>query len=352
MRLETQTRYWLFTFAIFAGLVWLLKPVLLPFVAGMVIAYFLAPVVEFLAKRGFPRWLGALCVLAGFGLVAGAILMLILPLISSQLGALINALPNYTDKLRQHYMPWIENWITRFPPQDVEKLHTAVSQSAGEAAGFVGNLLKSIVANGVKFIDAMAMAIITPVVAFFTLRDWPTLTRTIDAIWPRRYYDVIQSQLAEIDSTLSGFIRGQALVCLSLGLIYSIGLALTGLQYSAAIGVTAGALSFIPYVGTAFGWISSLILALVQFDDWQHIALVIAVFAGGHFLEAYVLTPKLVGHRVGLHPVWILFALITGVKLMGFLGILIAVPTAAVLGVLIRFLVRQYRNSALYEDAL
>lgn len=352
MRLETQTRFWLLALAIFAALVWLLKPVLLPFVAGMVIAYFLAPVVNILARQGLPRWLGALCVLFSFGIMATAIAMLIVPMISSQIGALINALPGYTEKVRSHYLPWVENWVMRFPPEDVDKLRTAAGQSAAEVAGFFANILKNMVANGVRLIDTMAMTIVAPVVAFFMLRDWPILTQTIDRILPRRYYDVIRSQLAEIDSTLSGFIRGQALVCLSLGLIYTTGLEITGLKYSAAIGVTAGILSFIPYVGTAFGWISSLILALVQFDDWQHVAMVIGVFAGGHFLEAYILTPKLVGHRVGLHPVWILFALITGVKLMGFLGILIAVPTAAVLGVLIRFLLRQYRNSPLYQDAL
>lgn len=352
MRLETQTRFWFLSFLAFCALLWLLKPVLLPFVAGLVIAYFLAPVVNALARHKVPRWLGALSVLFGFGLIAGAIVMLILPLISSQIGALINALPAYTEKVRSHYLPWIENWMMRFPPEDVEKIRTAAGQSAADAAGFIGNLVKGLVANGVRFIDAVAMMIVTPVVAFFTLRDWPRLTENIDLVLPRRYYDVIRSQMAEIDSTLSGFIRGQALVCLSLGLIYTVGLAFTGLEYSAAIGVTAGTLSFIPYVGTIFGWVSSLILALVQFDDWQHIAMVVGVFAVGHFLEAYVLTPKLVGHRVGLHPVWILFALITGVKLMGFLGILIAVPTAAVLGVLIRFLIKQYRGSPLYQDIL
>lgn len=352
MRIETQTRFWFLAFLTFAALLWLLKPVLLPFVAGVVIAYFLAPVVNALAKRGVPRWLGALSVLFGFVVIGSAIVMLILPLITSQIGALLNALPSYSEKIRAHYLPWIENWVMRFPAEDVEKIKDAAGQSASEVAGFVGNLLKNLVANGVRLIDTIAMTIITPVVAFFTLRDWPKLTETIDMILPRRYYDIIRSQLAEIDSTLSGFIRGQALVCLSLGLIYTIGLTFTGLQYSAAIGVTAGVLSFIPYVGTIFGWVSSLILALVQFDDWQHIAMVVGVFLVGHFLEAYVLTPKLVGHRVGLHPVWILFALITGVKLMGFLGILIAVPTAAVLGVLIRFLVRQYRSSPMYQDIL
>jgi predicted PurR-regulated permease PerM len=352
MRLEKQTQYWAFAFLIFCGLIWLLKPVLLPFVAGLVIAYFLAPVVNKLAERGVPRWIGALSVLFSFGLIVAILAMLILPMISSQVGALLNALPGMVEKIRNHYVPWLENWVTRFPPEDVEKLRDAAGQSAGDAAGFFANLLKNLVAHGVRLIDALAMSIIAPVVAFFTLRDWPKLTETVDSVLPRRYYDVILEQLGEIDSTLSGFIRGQALVCLSLGLIYSIGLTATGLQYGLAVGVTAGVLSFIPYVGTAFGWGSSVILALVQFDDWPHILSVIGVFVVGHFLEAYVLTPKLVGHRVGLHPVWILFALITGVKLMGFLGILIAVPTAAVLGVLIRFLVRQYRSSSMYRDAL
>jgi predicted PurR-regulated permease PerM len=352
MRLETQTRFWLLTFALLAVAVYVLRPVLPPFVAGIILAYFLAPVVTMLERRGVPRWIGALSVMFGFILIVGSIVMLILPMVTSQLGALINAVPGYAEKLRTHYLPWLESWVTRFPPQDVEKLRAAIAQSAAETAGWVANLFKSIITGGVAVIDTLALAIITPVTAFFTLRDWPKLTATVDSLFPRRYYDVIHAQLADIDRTLSGFIRGQALVCVALGLIYSTGLTAVGLQYGVAIGVAAGVLSFIPYVGTAFGWVSSVILALVQFDDWLHVGLVVAVFAVGHFLEAYILTPKLVGNRVGLHPVWILFALITGVKLLGFVGVLIAVPTAAVLGVLIRFIVRQYKSSAVYKDAL
>jgi predicted PurR-regulated permease PerM len=352
MRLEAQTRFWLITFALFFAALWLLKPVLLPFIAGVALAYFLQPVVNMLERRGVPRWIGALGVMFGFLLIVALIVTLILPMITSQIGALVNAVPGYIEKLRSHYLPWFETWVARFEPDDVEKLRGAAGQQAGEIANWLGNLAKNIVSGGFAVIDALALAIITPVTAFFTLRDWPKLTETVDSLFPRRYYDVIMAQLAEVDSTLSGFIRGQALVCVALGLIYSTGLTLVGLKYSVAIGVTAGVLSFIPYVGTAFGWISSVILALVQFDDWMHIGMVVGVFVVGHFLEAYVLTPKLVGNRVGLHPIWILFALITGVKLMGFVGVLIAVPTAAVLGVLIRFLVRQYKASAVYKDAL
>ncbi|MBV8060164.1 MAG: AI-2E family transporter, partial [Alphaproteobacteria bacterium] len=297
-----------------------------------------------------PRWLGSIMVLLSFGSVAVAIITLVAPLISSQLGALVDATPGYIAKLRSHYTPWIEEWLQRFQPADVEKLRSAAGQSAGEAAGWLAKLFHNIITGGIALIDAFALAIIAPVVAFFTLRDWPTLTASIDSIFPRRYYGLIREQLADIDSTLSGFIRGQALVCLALGIIYSTGLTAIGLKYSLAIGVTSGVLSFIPYIGTAFGWISSIILALVQFDDMLHVGLVVVVFYVGHFLEAYVLTPKLVGHRVGLHPLWILFALICGAKLLGFTGLLIAVPTAAVIGVLIRFAIRAYKDSPMYKN--
>lgn len=347
---ETQTRAWLIALAVLLIFLWLVHPVLLPFIAGLVIAYFLAPVVSFFERNNIPRWLGAILVLLSFGSIAAAIITLVLPLISSQVGALVDAAPGYIQKLRTSYTPWVEEWLQRFQPDDVEKLRSAAGQSAGQAANWLAKLFREVVSGGVALIDAFALAIIAPVVAFFTLRDWPTLTTSIDSVFPRKHYDVIRAQLTDIDNTLSGFIRGQALVCLALGCIYSTGLTMVGLKYSLAIGVTSGVLSFIPYIGTAFGWISSIILALVQFDDMMHVGLVVVVFYVGHFLEAYVLTPKLVGNRVGLHPIWILFALICGAKLMGFTGLLIAVPTAAVLGVLVRFAIRSYKDSPMYKD--
>lgn len=352
LRLESQTRFWALALILFALVIWILKPVLLPFVSGMAIAYFLNPAVNTLARHKIPRWLGALIVLLGFSVVAGLIVTLILPLLQSQIGALISAVPGYVEQIRSHYLPWVQNWLAQFEPEDVDKIRDAAGQSVGEAAGWIGKLLQHIVTGGFALIDILALMIVTPVVAFYMLRDWPVLTAAIDSCLPRRHYEVIHTQLTEIDNTLSGFIRGQALVCLALGTIYTAGLTLVGLHYSAAIGITAGVLSFIPYVGTIFGWTVSLLLACVQFDNWTHIGMVVVVFVIGHILEGYVLTPRLVGHRVGLHPVWILFALIADAKLMGFTGVLIAVPTAAVLGVLTRFVLRQYKNSALYKDPL
>ena len=351
--IETRSRFWVILFILVIATLWILKPVLLPFLAGMAIAYFLNPVVDTLTRHRVPRWLGSICVLTLFVFIVISLGILILPMVHHQIGSLINTIPSYLQQIRTHYVPWVQTWLARFSPDDVEKMRDAAGQSASEAASFLANILKNIISGGFAVIDVLALAVITPVVAFYLLRDWPKLTASVDSIFPRRHYDVIREQLDQIDATLSGFIRGQALVCLSLGLLYSIGLSLAGLQYSVAIGITSGVLSFIPYVGTIFGWGVSLILAFVQFEnDWLHIGLVAGVFYVGHVLEAYVLTPKLVGHRVGLHPVWVLFALITGAKLMGFTGVLIAVPTAAVTGVLTRFVIRRYKDSALYIDPL
>ena len=350
---NSQWRFWLIAAIFFALTVWILKPVLFPFVAGMAIAYFLNPVVETLGRRNVPRWLSTTWVLTAFALFVTVIVMLTAPLIQEQVANLINALPGYIQKLRDMFMPWFENWTSRFAPEDVEKVRDAATQSAGEATTWLVGILSGILSGGGAILNIAAFAVITPIVAFYMMQDWPRITRSIDELFPRRYYEVIHARLAEIDSALSGFVRGQALVCLSLMFVYGLGLTLTGLEYGATIGLIAGVLSFIPYVGTTFGWVVSLILAIIQFEgDALRILLVLAVFGVGQVLETYILTPRLVGQRVGLHPVWILFAIMTGGKLLGFFGVLIAVPVAAVIGVMIRFAVKQYKASAVYKDSL
>jgi predicted PurR-regulated permease PerM len=343
-------RFWLIMMVAVIACFWLFKPVLLPFLAGLAIAYFLEPVVSKLEKRKVPRWAGAIIVLGSFILVVVTIVLLLWPLVHSQFAALMNSLPQYTNRVREFYVPWVQNWLARFSPEDVERIRDAASQGAGDAAGWVSETIKHIVSGSFAFFDAIALSILTPVTAFHALRDWKKLTETVDQLIPRNHYAVVREQMSAIDETLSGFVRGQASVCVVLGFIYSIGLVAAGLKYGATIGIIAGVLTIIPYVGTVFGIATSFLLATVQFDgDWLRIGLVMAVFIVGHFFEAYILTPRFVGHRVGLHPIWILFALIAGVKLMGFLGVLIAVPTAAVIGVLIRFGVREYKNSSLYR---
>ena len=347
-----QTRFWILAFIVLVAIFWVLKPMLLPFLLGTAVAYFLNPVVDRLESRGFPRWACALIVLCGFAFIIALLGLMIVPLLQSQIGAFINAVPGYVEKARMHIIPGVENWLARFSPDDVQDIRDAAGGYIGNVAGFVASTLKNVVTDSLAIINVLALIIITPVVAFYLMRDWPIVIKSFDALIPRRHYDVVVKQLRRIDASLSGFVRGQALVCLSLGIVYSLGLTLAGLQYGLAIGVTAGILTFIPYVGTGFAWISSIALALVQFDNFSRLGFVIAVLMLGHILESYVLTPRLVGERIGLHPVWVLFALIAGARLAGFTGILVAVPVAAVLGVLIRFAIQQYRASALYKDPL
>lgn len=204
--------------------------------------------------------------------------------------------------------------------------------------------------GGLAVFNALSLVVIMPVVAFYLLRDWDRIVAHVDSLLPRDAADTVREQVREIDDRLSGFVRGQASVCLVLGTWYAVGLTIVGLDFGVLVGVGAGLISFVPYLGTALGLIAGLGLAIAQFDSWLPIGLVAAVFATGQILEGYVLTPRLVGERVGLHPVWVLFALMAGGALLGFTGVLLAVPAAAVIGVLVRFAIGRYLQSPLYRS--
>jgi len=350
-RVTSEKRFWFLALAVFIGLFWLLRPILLPFVAGLALAYFLDPVVNALTKRGVPRVLGALCVLIGFILLFVLTGFLIAPLVEHQITNLITAIPSLIDQAKAHLRPFVDYWSERLSENDMNQLQTAAGTYAGSAVGWASDLAKGIVTKSFALFDILTLIVVTPVVAFYLMRDWMKLKQTVDGLLPRHHRAIIHTQIKAIDRALSGFLRGQALVCLCLGLIYGVGLTLTGLQYGATIGLIAGVLTFMPYVGSSFCLISSLSLAFVQFGFGPHIGAVFAVFLFGQSLEGYVLTPKLVGDRVGLHPVWILFALFTGGSLLGFLGVLIAVPVAAASGVLIRFAAGRYRASKFFREA-
>jgi len=350
MNTQTQIRFWLLAMAGFLFIVWALSPMLLPFVAGLAIAYFLNPLVVALRRFNFSRATGASVIILCAILAAVAIVLLILPLLQNQVTALVNAVPAYNATLHNKIMPWLMTMLDKFSPEDVEKIRNAASEHIGEAINWVAQFFKRILTGGLAIFDVLTLVFITPLVAFYVLRDWEHLTKTIDRALPRKHYAVIREQLNRIDQTLAGFVRGQSLVCLSLGTIYATGLTLVGLDFGVAIGLTAGILSFIPYVGSSFVLVTGLVLGAVQFGDWAHVVGILVVFTIGQIMEGYVLTPKLVGDRVGLHPVWIMFGLFAGASLLGFLGMLIAVPVSAVIGVLVRFAMQQYQASAYYRD--
>lgn len=334
-------------------LLWLLTPILLPFVAGMGIAYFLDPAVDALEKRRVPRGLGAALMILVFFLACLTVLLLFVPLLQGQVLDLIQKLPSMLTALRDRadlLLLEVQNDLG-VPPEELLSLKDGVGDPA-RAISYIAGFASDLVAQGVAFVNLLSLLFITPVVSFYFLRDWDYLVAKVDSLLPRHHVGNAREIGREVDEILAGFARGQALMCLSLGTIYAIGLSLAGLDFGLIIGLLAGLLSFIPFIGVAVGGITSVGLAFLQFDSWVNVAVVAGIFAAGQVLEGYVLQPWLVGDRVKLHPVWIIFALLAGGVLFGFVGVLLAVPIMAVIGVAVRFSISRYLKSSLYDPAV
>ncbi|QJE73070.1 AI-2E family transporter [Aerophototrophica crusticola] len=343
-----QVRFWLIGFAVFAVLLWLLRDVLGPFVAGMAVAYLLDPLVDRLERAGLPRWLATTVVLLSFVFVVLLVLVLLFPLLRSQVVQAVQGLPNLVAWVKGEVLPRVEAIVATLSPEDVERLRTAVGEYAGTVVGWATDLVRGVLSGGVAIVDVISVLLITPVVAFYLLRDWDKLVGTVDSWLPRPHAETIREQAREVDSTLAGFVRGQASVCVVLGLFYALALSAVGLDFGLIIGLFSGLLSFIPYVGSLVGFVSSVGVAFFQYDELWRVGLVAGIFILGQAVEGNVLTPKLVGDKVGLHPVWIMFALLAAGSLFGFVGVLLAVPVAAVIGVLVRFGLKQYMASPIY----
>jgi len=345
-------RFWLAAAAVFLLVLWLLNDILLPFVVGMVVAYFLDPVVVRLQRLGLSRTMATTAVTVVAVLLSVGIAMAILPPLFGQLQALIVKAPEYVVKAALRIQPLLEPLLARLglQPLSVQDLQSQAAQWAGKAFAIAGGVAGGVAQGGVAIINLLGLLFITPVVTFYLLRDWEKILAAVDSGLPLDHADTIRKLARESDSAIAGYVRGQALVCLCLGSIYAIGLSLVGLQFGLVIGLVAGAISFIPFVGTFVGAVMAIGMALAQFPpEWMAVVKVAAVFLFGQVLEGNVLSPKLVGDRVGLHPVWIMFALLAGGSLFGFVGILVAVPTAAIIGVIVRHLLRRYRESAIYR---
>lgn len=351
MTQRRQLRFWLITLLVVASSLYLLRDMLLPFVAGMAIAYFLDPVADRLEQFGAPRWLATTCVLLFFVLMLVLAILLLVPLIQSQIVQLVDTLPLIVNWVSTVEIPTVERKLTELSVENIERLKDAVNSFAGDAVGWLGTVLRGIVTGGFALFDVLTLLFITPVVAFYLLRDWDLMIDTIHGWLPRQHVGTIMDQVSQIDETLAGFVRGQATVCLVLGLFYGVTLSIFGLNFGLVIGSVAGMLSFIPYVGSLIGFVASVGVAMVQYETWMPVLIVVGIFVVGQAVEGNFLTPKLVGDKVGLHPVWVMFALLAGGSLFGFLGVLLAVPVAAVIGVLIRFALQQYIASPYYAGA-
>ena len=325
--------------------------VLLPFVAAAGIAYFLDPPATSLARAGIPRGAAALLLIVAL-LATGLLFALLLyPLILSQVGIMIARLPTYVEALRTFLTQIMDSVQERLGPDFVDqKLRDLVGGQAGAMVSFVVTAISRVIGGGFALFNVLTLVVVTPVVAFYLLRDWPGMLARIDSWLPRRYAETVRAQAREVDRILSAWLRGQALCCIVLALFYATGLSVVGLDLGLIVGLSAGLLSFIPYVGTIAGAVTAIGLAFAQFPTYAGVAMVAGVFVLGNLLEGYVIYPRFLGDRVELHAVWVIFALFAAGAAFGFVGVLLAVPVAAVIGVLSRFWLRRYLASPLYLD--
>jgi predicted PurR-regulated permease PerM len=344
----SQFRIWLGLLVALLALLYFLGGVLLPFVAGMAIAYLLDPLASALVRRGLSRGAAAALILAAFFAAVLVVLSVGIPLLQREIVDLAHRLPELAARLREVLTPIIERIVDRFDPDVLHRIAQDIQSAAGSAVRSAIGAAAGLISGGLALVSLLSLLVITPVVAFYLLRDWPDMLRRIDHWLPRAHAATIREQLGLIDQMISGFVRGQAMVCISLGLFYGIALVLVGLQFGLVIGLLTGLFSFIPFVGAFTGSMIALVVAFAQFGDLTGVAKIVGILMVGQILEGYVLTPKLVGDRVGLHPVWVMFALLAGGALFGFVGILLAVPGAAAIGVLVRFALARYLESPLY----
>jgi len=353
MTIQQNTVLWAVGIAVLTGLAWVLRDVLTPFAAAFIVAYLLDPVADRLEKWRMGRLGAALVIVIAFVAIVVGALIIVAPLLANQLTAFIEKAPSYATRLQaliaEQGGPLLQRVGGQQALQDLER---SLGDVVGQGAKWLGTFVSSLWSGGAAILNVISLLVVTPVVAFYLLLDWDRMLFKVDELVPVRHRTTVRVLGRDIDRAISGFVRGQTLVCVMLGLFYAIGLFLVGLNFGVLIGLSAGLISFIPYVGTILGFVVALGVAIAQFwPDFTMIGLVCAVFAVGQFVEGNILSPKLVGGTVGLHPAWVMFALLAGGSLFGFLGLLLAVPVAAALGVLIRFALGRYLESGWHNEA-
>lgn len=349
MSLQRQLSFWFAALAALILVLWLLSGILLPFVAGLALAYFLDPVADRLERLGLPRLAATAAILLLAILMLVLVLILILPVLGDQIVKFAADLPGLLQTLAVRFNEAAPQWLKDMIAKSGTDIQGQVTALAGRAAGWIVTLIASVWSGGMALVNLLSLLVVTPIVAFYLLADWDHLVAKVDRWLPRDHAEAVRTVARDIDAAMAGFIRGQGTVCLLLGAFYAVALTLAGLKFGLAIGLAAGLLTFIPYVGAIVGGVLAVGVALVQFwPDFGSILLIAAIFAAGQFIEGNVLSPKLVGKSVGLHPVWLMFALFAFGYVFGFVGLLLAVPLAAAAGVLTRFALSQYLASKLY----
>ncbi|WP_169569067.1 AI-2E family transporter [Sneathiella limimaris] len=352
MTIRQHLKFWIIATVVFLAILVLLREILLPFVLGMAVAYFLDPVADKLEEKGMGRTSATSLIVGIFLLITILAVVLLIPALADQLIGLVKRLPGYFQAAYDLIVPLLSRVVDIPGLDNGGDFRKVLSEQATSAFKNLGSITTNILDQGLAFVNLLSLLVITPVVAFYLLRDWDLIVERVDGWLPRKQQQTIRTLVKQIDDVLAGFVRGQSTVCLILAIYYGVALLVVGLEFGLVIGILTGLISFIPFVGAIIGFIASVGVALFQFwPDFIQIGIVGGIFVVGQMLEGYVLTPKLVGGKVGLHPVWVMFGLLAGGALFGFVGVLVAVPVAAVIGVLSRFALTQYMDSPIYGDA-
>jgi predicted PurR-regulated permease PerM len=345
LSVQQQTAYWGVATAVFCLVLWFLGDVIMPFILGGAIAYCLDPVADKLERLGLSRVLSVTLITLVAFLIFILLVLLVIPTLVTQITALIEAAPGAPTQLREFL-------TTNFPAllDEESTIYKQLLKIGETIQAKGGELLGSLLTSAAGLLNVLVLLVVVPVVAFYLLLDWDNMVARIDDLIPLDHAETLRQLAREIDQTLASFIRGQGTVCLIMGTFYAVGLMTVGLNFGLVVGSFAGLITFIPYVGALVGGALAIGLAIFQFwGDWTWLIAVAVIFAVGQFLEGNVITPRLVGQSVGLHPVWLIFALSVFGALFGFVGMLVAVPVAAMIGVLIRFGLTKYKESLLYR---
>ena len=354
LSINAQAIFWTVSGLVFLGLIILFNGILLPFVIGAIIAYLLNPVVRILGQKGMKRWMASILILSIFIFFIVGLIAIAAPLLAKELGDFINNVPEYTHRISALVQSRLNILEQKTGVDFMAKIHDGIEEDIGKTLQMsqkvVGGVAAGLLMGGSAIVGFLTTALLVPIVAYFMMKDWPRITGFVHNLIPKAHKATINSLLDQIDRKIAGFIRGQLSVCLILGVMYAVSLSIAGLEYGALIGLGTGLLSIIPYVGSTLGLLTSLgVAALQTHGDMSYVSIIAVIFFTGQFIEGNFVTPKLIGDSVGLHPLWIIFALMAGGSLVGLTGMLMAIPVAAIISVLIGFAMQKYKNSDFYK---
>jgi predicted PurR-regulated permease PerM len=347
---QRQLWFWLASLAMVVALLAVFRDILLPFIGGIVLAYFLNPIADRLERIGLSRTAAALTIVGVVGIGLIAALIFLVPVLADQIRQFIVSLPDTLARLKELVEVALRAKLGAHFPQLQSVLDKALGDLPSASAGSIGMVAATVWNRGMALVSIVSIALVTPLVMFYMLVDWHPMVTRIGQLLPRDHVSVVTKLASDINDSVAAFIRGQGTICLVLGCLYAIGLSLAGVNYGALVGLGTGILTFIPIVGWVLGLVTALGLALAQFGaELVPLAKVAAVLVAGLVLDTAVLSPQFVGQKVGLHPVWLIFALFAFSYLFGFVGTLVAVPVAAALGVLVRHALSLYLESSVYK---